>query len=92
MKASEEANRKADEGKYEGARQLLSEQQQLVALSAISDEFMVQRMIEGLGNVIIGMTEDRYSTYGEHRCISASQSQSEQRPNFPSTLKTENTE
>ena len=83
MKALEEAKRKADEGKYEEARQLLSKQQQLVAFPATRDEFMVQGMIEDLGVVIVGMTEDRYSTYGEHECISASRSQLEQRPNIP---------
>ena len=44
---------------------------------------MVQGMIEDLGNVIEGMSEYINSSYGKHSCISASQSQAEQRSNFP---------
>ena len=74
IKALEKAKKKADEGKYEEGRQLLLEQQQqMIACSSTCDHLMVKY----INDVIHG-------SYGEHRCISASQSQTEQRLNFPS--------
>ena len=40
--------------------------------------------MEDVSDVIHDMSKERYASYGEHRCISVSQSQTKQRLNFPS--------
>ncbi|KAI6649334.1 hypothetical protein LOD99_11700 [Oopsacas minuta] len=83
MKALEDAKKKADEGKYEEGRELLMATKQQVAISATSDEIMVQGMMDDMDDMWDGMVDSaKYNSYGKSRAVNAVQAHCEQRSNF----------
>ena len=83
MRVLEEAQNKADEGKYEEGRQLLKETKSQLQNSATNSEVMVQGMVDDLDDLFDGMVDSvKYQGYGKKRAVNALQAHVEQRSNF----------
>ncbi len=87
----QEAAAKAEEGKYDEAKQILKDYKESVENSSVKDDELIKNMMKDMEKSMEYVSEDVYGSYGRQNLIGNTRAHMRQQANMDSSVHLTNT-